>query len=930
MTATTNPHSVSETRRSIELQLADQLYAEITSGHDGLAFHVGPGGPTLVLRDPDAKDPADRFRVLQVLGSGEGAPRWARAKELLRAGLERVERDRRFNPYVLVKHLRGNYAVALIAPGWVSWVCLDVDAHQRAGESELVARQRANRVLGAVWRALGCSATRHPLIERTPRGYHVWLPLTRGDASANAEHTWPAQVARRWVEWHLRQAGLEFGAGDIEVFPTGSCLRAPCGRGCVLLQATDPDNPDGLGLTPWPGTAELRFDAWLGTDEPARWARRVVPTVRAFLEQWGAQRRTLADWLGRPEAAWDPRWAFLGWRGEAGPDIPRWREIFAGEKNSEPIPGGEQGRSQQSDDGEGCPQAANPPPQKRREGGAGRSSGGPRSGSLIKDIHSPPAAGQVDSSPDPAGGKLVRGRAFSEKVTRLLADGLTQPGVRHDAVLTLAFYWAGMHGRSIDETLVLLGDWCRAHSHEGSTTMVNESPRSFVRQCLQEARHYVEHYAGRWRFRGGGHVQCLVTLTPADRAVVAAVAPCVAGEVETLLAWLAGRADATGRVLDPVQISHGLLTRLCGERRIDVAGDGRRHRATTVALTELERIGVLTLARQYCVGKRGRIWSCWYRFGSGELARPAAVSAATWEERAPFRHASLVPTPALLEIVPQDAPSAPMVAVMVVGERAMPAGDDMPPGLLRVLSDGARGLPRTLYTAPPGLERPTAEPAARAPWFDRQFGLLPMTPQLLWAAHADRVVDERRHLSRGDRLDLGGGGRDRARGAGAPVASVAPSAPHAASAAGAPDAAGVRELVAGANGSPNGGGTVVPLVSPPARRETASGASSPIAVPALLEAIAAPAAVQPEIGATAGSAAACPSSVDDDTAAGVALTAGAAPDDGTTAPRSESALRAELADDLGAAFTAECDLDVLETLCGTWSSFLGRGRGRGS
>jgi hypothetical protein len=914
-------------------QLAQQLYAEITSGHDGLAFHVGPGGPTLVLRDPKAKDPADRFRVLRVLGSGEGAPPWVRAKEL-RAG---VEWDRRLNPWVVEKHLRGNYAVALIAPGWVSWACLDIDAHRRPGESELEARQRATRVLAAVWRAFGCSATRHPLVERTPRGgYHVWIPLTRGDGAANAEHTWPALVVRRWVEWHLRQSGLSLAPGDIEVFPTACALRMPCGRGCVLLQATNPDDPDALALRPWPGTAEARVD-WAGEGEPVSWSRRVVPTVSAFLAQWTAQRRTLADWLGRPEAAWSERWAFLGWRGgDDHPDIPQWREIFTGQKNLEPIPGGQPSSSQQSDDGQGCPQAADPVLQDRSPSGAGRSSGagGPRSASLNKETYSSPTATQVDSLLRSAGGKLVRGRDFKDKVTRLLANGLTLSGVRHDAVLTLAFYWAGTCGRSLDETLDLLEAWCRAHPHEGSATVANESLRSFVTQCLREARHYVEHYAGRWRFRGGGSVQALASLAPADRVVVAAVAPCVAGEVETILTWLAGRADATGRVLDPVQISHRLLTRLCGERRVDVAGDGGRHRATAVALTELERVGVLTLARQYCVGKRGRSWSCWYRFGSGELARPATLPAATWEEREPFKRAPLVPTPALLEVVPQDAPSAPVVAVLVVGERAMPAGHDMPPGLLRVLSNGARGLPRTLYTAAPGLERPTAEPSARPPWFESQFKLVVMTPALLWAARADRVIDERRHLSRADRLDLGGGGRDRAPSKSAPVASVAPSAPHAASAVVTPEtapAAEGRDLV-GANDAPSGGGTVVPLITaPPARREVASESSSPIAAPtsapelgvtAPATAPATPACSPVEDGAAA--AATAPSGVEDRGAA----TAGSG--DGAPGARSESALRAEIADFLGAPFTEPCDLDVLERICGALRAFPERGRGRGS
>jgi len=60
---------------------------------------------------------------------------------------------------------------------------------------------------------------------------------------------------------------------------------------------------------------------------------------------------------------------------------------------------------------------------------------------------------------------------------------------------------------------------------------------------------------------------------------------------------------------------------------------------------------------------------------------------------------------------------------------------------------------------------------------------------------------------------------------------------------------------------------------------------------------------------------------------GVASVARAGPGDVAASERPEFALRAELADNTGAAFTAACDVDVLETLCQTWNSFLGRGRG---
>jgi hypothetical protein len=173
--------------------------------------------------------------------------------------------------------------------------------------------------------------------------------------------------------------------------------------------------------------------------------------------------------------------------------------------------------------------------------------------------------------------------------------------------------------------------------------------------CLREARHYIAHYAARWRFRGRGDGGGLATLTTADQIVLAAADPRVRGEVSAILAWLAGRADGDGRLGEPVQIATGLLARLCGDRRVD--DDGKRRRTTTIALTELERLGVLTLAHDYRVGQRGRVWSCWYRFGSGELPRGVSLPASTWAEIEPSAAAPLVPTLAIV------VPSPPVIFI---------------------------------------------------------------------------------------------------------------------------------------------------------------------------------------------------------------------------------------------------------------------------
>jgi len=747
MTATTTPHSA-PTARGDELHaLAVQLYGLIGSGHDQLAYNVDARGPALTTIGADGK----RQPVHPGSRDGAGVPAWQRAREL-RDG---VEIDRRFNPWVLERHLRGRYSVAPAAPGWVQWVALDIDAHPAAGSPELVARRlakaRADRVLAGVWRALGCSAERHPLVLRSPGGgYHVWFPLTRGPASANPEHTWPALVARAWFERHLLAAGLELAPGVLEVFPSGRCLRAPCGLGQQVLQATRPNDPDALDLVPWPGTmASAERVDWRGEHAAlSAPVRRVVPMVRAFVAQWDAQRRTLAEWLGRPEAGWDPAWGFLGWRDDAAPTT--------NEKKPGAAFRGEDGRSQESDDVPGRLQAGEG---RIVSAASGRgATGGVRKGSgsapiFDEDLVAP--AREDDVPPVPTADSGVRGRAFKEKVRRLLSDGITEPSTRHDAVLTLSFYWAATCGLGEVGALARLEAWCKAHAHAGSRLAARG--RVFRETCVREARHYITHHAARWRFRGRGDGGGLATLTAADQTVLAAIDPQVRGEVSAILAWLAGRADGDGRIGEPVQIATGLLARLCGDRRI-VDEDHKRRRATTRALAELERLGVLTLSSNYRVGQRGRVWSCWYQFGSGELPRPVELSAAAWAAMVPSSAVAVAPALAIAGSpeAPQGAPGASIVVVRVVGERAVPEG------LVRVLSDGARGVPRTLLTLAPDVVGPTAGPSARAPWFVRPFQARTFTPAELWAVNAATVIPfpdvaARRRMSRRERLAWGSG-----------------------------------------------------------------------------------------------------------------------------------------------------------------------------
>jgi hypothetical protein len=86
----------------------------------------------------------------------------------------------------------------------------------------------------------------------------------------------------------------------------------------------------------------------------------------------------------------------------------------------------------------------------------------------------------------------------------------------------------------------------------------------------------------------------------------------------------------------------------------------------------------------------------------------------------------------------------------------------VPEGLVRVLSDGTRGVPRTLLALAPEVARPTAVPSVRAPWFVRPFQARTFTPAELWAVSAVTVIPfpdvaARRRMSRRERLARGGG-----------------------------------------------------------------------------------------------------------------------------------------------------------------------------
>ena len=674
---------------------ARALYELIAGGCDGLGYNVH-GVPSVTAIGADGKrrpmlhDPEDNGQA------------WRPARELVRTGGERgAIVPRRFTPQTCEAHIRGRYSVAPEAAGWVQWVALDIDAHAVGDETQGDAERRARGVLAEVLAALGCGGGRWPVLLRSPGGgFHVWLPLTR--LAGGDQHLWPAAVAASWVRDHLIARGVELRDGRCEVYPAGRRLRAPLARGSVLLRVVGADVRDPFALAPWPGTTTTRI-LWSQGGVP-QVVRRVGPMAAAFLGEWATQRRTIADWIGCPEAAWDPVWGFL--------EPPA-------EKKGAQISGSCK-PSQQVDDVSGA--SGHEPTGsswRGRRGGRGRAVRdpavdrfSPSSFSNSLDVDAPPVTDETGAVPP---GVLLKGPAFWRKVTQLLAEGVTEPATRHDAVMVLTFAWGAAAGCDEEETIGRVVAWCGAHAHTGSR--YGGSFR-FTRECVREARAYFRRFAPLWPFRGSRGAASPVALgilTAADRIVVDSVDPRVRPEVAAILAFLVGRARG-GVVADPVEWCASLAERLLGERRI-VEGRQRR-RAAVIAIEELARLGVLTRHKGHSVGAHGRQWSCWYRFGSGELPVMVTIARATWD--AAGRREPLVPSlamPAVVVVVAApDASGAPASAFV---ELRQVATRPVREGVLVALSE-AGGPVRVILEPGPWIAAP-ARPGYRPSWWLRQY-----------------------------------------------------------------------------------------------------------------------------------------------------------------------------------------------------------------
>ena len=110
-------------------------------------------------------------------------------------------------------------------------------------------------------------------------------------------------------------------------------------------------------------------------------------------------------------------------------------------------------------------------------------------------------------------------------------------------------------------------------------------------------------------------------LSDAERVVLGEVLCGVREEAAAILRRLRASADRSGWVPGAILLSGAVLDGLCRERRVPIEVDGvvQRRRAVLVARDELVRLGVLALHQDYSTGRHGRLYTCWYRFGSGVL-----------------------------------------------------------------------------------------------------------------------------------------------------------------------------------------------------------------------------------------------------------------------------------------------------------------------
>jgi len=690
-----------------ELHLSTTLYQAIACGHERLAFNVAGTWP-LWRRGGLGGRRWEPVLGCEIVPPGEWRP-------CLEVRADGTTMPRRFNPFLVAGHVRGNYDLAPAAPSWCGWGGFDIDAQvelelMRDDTNEVIpdtafARALADRDarLAEVWRAFGWGKGREPLLERTPGlGLRAWIPLTRGPASP-LEHTWPAHEIVERVSTALQRHGIKLVSGRLEFYPSGRPLRAPCGRRTLFLEPTRPDDADDLGLVPVPGTSATRHRTFDGERYPYE-VRRPWRTVAAFVERWQAARRPLEDWIGEPLRAWSPVW---------GPfEHPDRTLADAEDREKNPsVAGAGECPSQHIDEVQGV--------RVGRPRGCGVGQGGRAKDALLAldpsgrsgSNHRSPSTSSATSprSSTVAGGArplqatlLRRGREFREHLAKLIQHGVTMPSSRHDAVLSLVFWWH-VEGKTEVQVRAALEAWVRAFPHVSRLR-----GERFAKTSLREGMHYYQRIR-----KLPQRARALVTavsrtrpLAPADFLLLTLVREDVRDEAHAILEYLAGHADDAGRVGAPVTLGRAQLDALMvSDRRVPIDGKGR-HRAEVVAIRELERLGVLTLFCDYSTGHHGRIFSCWYQFGSGVVAPERSTSA-------------------------QDAPGAAKAPELVVARRSLRVG------VLHVLAGGGRRRPRVELDPGPGV---VVEREGGASWWRDMFERRNFTPGEVFDADEAIVV----------------------------------------------------------------------------------------------------------------------------------------------------------------------------------------------
>jgi hypothetical protein len=513
----------------------------------------------------------------------------------------------------------------------------------------------------------------------------------------------------------------------------------------ALLVPRNPDDPDDLQL-------ELRHATWVDLVDGKTGSRssvlrrEVAPLVREFLARLEAARRPLEAWLDPTPAApaWGARFGPFGDRAAAVSE----EERPASYQHKVDVPrraGADRPRLSAST------HASSPP--------AGPLNSASREGHGAREDEVSPAVRE-----DGVGerrGVLLHGRAFRVRIAQLTTFGLEGTGERHDAALKLAYFHHVCRRLSADETVAEVRSWCESHRHVSATKARKEA--AFVEDTLREVRHYVEVHLARGAVPRGGRPALgkagaplprrAAALVERDDAVVGAVREDLRLEARAVLAYVATYADAQGRVPHPVTLSAATLERLVGQRR--VSENGKRRRASAVAVEALEALGVLAVHRDYSVGRHGRQYTCWYRFGSGELPQ-------------------------------QDEELGLVLGTRAVAEGAVVAvhgGVGEPPQVrFAMLREGLLA----------GLARPEA-------WWQRMYERRAFTPAEFFDAHERNVLPgpfrDRSPRSGARHVSLGGEGEAAARSVGSASMSPTTDGPHpAAPLAAAPSALSPDEL----------------------------------------------------------------------------------------------------------------------------------------